>query len=145
MELPGRAAHAIRTCLCMFRRGRTFSKKQKGPQFDQNWSLFGLQFGPESPQKRSKSAPGGTEGGLACKMEGTGPFWDAKWRGRAPFQMQNGGSGSGRRARWRERRVAHWIRRARPSLSLACWIPIRKKSSKTFSRMGMWGALSPPL
>ena len=32
-------------------------------------------------------------GALGCNMEGQGAFWGAKWRGKAPFGVQNGGSG----------------------------------------------------
>ena len=151
MELPGGAAHAIRSCLCMFRRGRTFSEKTRTSlKFIKKWSHFGLHFGLQLPQNAKKCIwvfwgakwrvrdcfgvqNGGERLRLGCKMEGPGAVWGAKWRVRERSESTVAGTA-----------LAHWIRRARPSLSLAWWIPIRKKSSKTFSRMGTGGAPCPP-
>ena len=116
MELPGRAAHAIRSCLCMFRRGRTFSQqKQKKLKFDQKGSHFGLVVGPQLPQKCYKLHLGA----LGCKMEGQGAFWGAKWRERLRLGCKMEGPGAVWGPKWRVRErsestvagtaLAHWI------------------------------------
>ena len=88
MELPGRAAHAIRSCLCMFGTGRTSSRKLRtNPKFNQTWSLFGLLFIMETV----KIGTWGTEG---CKMVGQGAFWGTKCRENAQFRDANGGCGN---------------------------------------------------
>ena len=103
MELPGTAGHAIRSCLCMFWRGRTFSINiRKCPEIDQKGSHFGTTLWPGNRSKMLKIGAWGIRG--------------AESRGRERFGMQNGGErtalGSKMEgktidlgARWRVRRL----------------------------------------
>jgi len=121
MELPGTAGHAIRSRLCMFWRGRIFSRNtRKCPKIVQKGSHFGLHFGPEIDQKCSKLVPGASgvqnrrEGSdLGCKMEGKGPPWGAKWREKRAIWEHGGGTGAcaldtPRQAKPAARRVKLW-------------------------------------
>ena len=77
MELPRRAAHAIRSCLCMFRRGRTFSKNTRKSGNQSTLEPFWNSIWPAIASKTLK--------------DGTWGLWGAKSRGRERFGVQNGG------------------------------------------------------
>ena len=114
MELPGTAGHAIRSRLCMFWRGRTFSiNMRKCPEIDQTGSHFGTPCWPGNRSKMFKIGAWGIRG--------------AESRGRERFGMQNGGERtalgskmegktSDLGARWRNRRLR--IGYAAPGFSL---------------------------
>ena len=74
---------------------------RKCPEIDQKGSHLGVLFGPEIDQKCSKLVPGasgvqnrGEGSDLACKMEGKGPPWGAKWKEKRAIWEHGGGTGA---------------------------------------------------
>ena len=107
------SAHA---CAC-FVEVALFSKKYEKVR---NWTQKGAILDYSWAGNRLKNDKNRHLGALGCKMEGPGPFWGAKWRGKAPFRVQNGGSGSRLGCKMEGpstvvgTALAHWIRRASP-------------------------------